>query len=152
MFISSMEKLTSSIQVNINIKYIHIRRGCTFQCINCVLGGGLIRVLSNQIMPWSSCDGSFCLDQINCIWNCFHVIFPRAVYWISFIVVGMEIFHGICKYPHSDGSPVDWRFLSPDNTHDMVLLLKVMPSYCSPVPIVDSTEFISVLYIFCYMQ
>ena len=54
----------------------------------------------------------------------------------------MERLHWICKYPHADGSSVDWRFWSPDNTHHLVLLLKVMTSYFSTVPIYEMTEFI----------
>ena len=97
MVISSMEKVTPSIQMSVNIKSIYIRRGCTFQFGNFGLGGDFIRGVWNERMPWSSCNGSFYLAQINCRKNHLHLTFPHAVYWISFIVVVMKIFHGICK-------------------------------------------------------
>ena len=90
-------------------------------------------------MPWSSCDGIFYLDQINHRWNNFHVTFPHAVSWILCIVVVMHIFHGICKEPDYYGYPVDWSFLSTDNTYHLVLLLQVMTSYCSTVTISERT-------------
>ena len=39
-----MEMATSSIQISVNIKNIHIGRGYTFQVGNYFLGGGLIKV------------------------------------------------------------------------------------------------------------
>ena len=98
--------------------------------------------LGKQIMHWSSCDRGFNLYLMNCRWNYIRVNFPRAVDWISFILVVMKRVHGICKDPHADGSPVDWRFWSPDNTHHCVLSLQAMPLYFSTVPISERVAFI----------
>ena len=129
MIISYTEKVTQSIQMSGNINSTHIRRGCTLQFDNFILGGSLSRVFGKEIIPWSYCDGSFNLAQINCRWYNCHVTFPRDVSWILFIVVVMDIFHLICKDQHYDESPVGLIFLSPGNTHHLVLPLQVTPSY-----------------------
>ena len=131
--------MTPSIQISGNIISIHIRTGCTFQYGNFVLGGYLIRVFGKQIIPWSYCVGSFHLSLNNYRWNNFHVTCPRAVSWILYIVVVMERLRRICKYPHADGYPEDWRCWSTDNTHHLVLLLKLMPLYFSIVNIYERT-------------
>ena len=131
MFIASVEKVTLSIQMTVNIKFIHIRRRCTFKFGYCILDEFLSGGVSKQIIPWSSCDSSFHLAKIICRLNNFHVTCARAVYCISFIVVVMERLHVIFKYPHADVYPVDWKLWNNDNTHYLVLLLQVMPSYYS---------------------
>ena len=143
--------MSPSIQMSGNIKCIHIRKGCTFQFGDLVLGGGLIRVSGKQRMPWSSCDDSFHLDKTNCIWNHFHLTCPHSVYWISFTVVLIDILDGICKDPHADGYPVGWSVWSTDNTHHLVLILQVMPYYCSTVPISEITALIFYPF-FCYSR
>ena len=54
----------------------------------------------------------------------------------------MERVHVIFKDPHTYGYPVYWKFSIPDNTHHMVLLLQVIPSYFSTFPISERTDFI----------
>ena len=52
-----------------DINSTHIRIGCTFQLLNYVLDGGLIRVFYKWMMPWSYFGGNLHLDQMNCRWN-----------------------------------------------------------------------------------
>ena len=110
MVISSMEKVTPSIQMSGNIKSIDINIGCTFHFGNFVLGRGLTNFFVMQIIHWSCCDGSFHLYQNNCRWNIFHVTCPRAVSKCFYIVVVMERINIIYKIPHSYGSPMYWMF------------------------------------------
>ena len=86
-------------------------------------------------MPWSSCDGSFHLDQINFWMKSFPYNFSMWFSWIQFIFVVIERFHWICKDQNAYGYAVDRRFWCTDNTHHLVLILQVMASYCSTVPI-----------------
>ena len=84
-------------------------------------------IFGKQVMPRSSCDGGFHLDQNNCRWNHFHVPCPISVVWISFLIVEIDRAHLLCKYPNGDVSPFDCRFWSPNNTHHLILILQVMP-------------------------
>ena len=144
----SMEKVTPSIQMSGHIKSVYVRIGCTLQF------GIFFRVevwsgvFGKQRMPWISCNGGLHLSQINCRWNNWHVSCPFPVDWISFIIVVMDRVHGICKYLNGDGYPLYWRVWSPYNTHHLVLLLKVMPSYFSALPISERTA--SIFYPACF--
>ena len=109
-----------------------------------VWSGGLeskkcLEVIMREVFIWT---------KSNCGLNHFYVNFPYTVSLILFIVVLMKRLHGIFKDPHSDGSPVYWRFWSTDKTHHLVLILQVMPSYCSTVPIYKRTELICNLHCF----
>ena len=64
----------------------------------------------------------------------------------------MKRFHGICKYPNGDGSPLDLMFWSPYTTYRLVLILKVMPSYFPTAHISESTALIFYPAYFCYRQ
>ena len=112
-----------------NIYSIEIRRGCTLQFENFVLGGGLIRWFWQAKNALTFLWRQFSFGPNMFLWNNRHVPCPLAVAWISFIVVVMEIVHGIFKDPNGDGYPLDLRVWRPYNTHYLVLLLQRMPSY-----------------------
>ena len=107
-----------------------------------ILSGGFVK----ERMRWISCDGGLHLAQISCRWNNWDVPCPLAVAWISFILVVIERVHGICKDLNGDGSPLYWNVWSPYNTHHLVMLLQVMPSYFSTVPIAERKTFIFTLH------
>ena len=131
--------MTPSIQMSGNINPTYIIRGCTFQSRNSVFGGGFIRRFwqANNALKFL-----WYMAQINCRWNNYHVICPRAVSWISVIVMVMEIFHGIFKCPHTDGYAVDYMCWNTDNTNHLVPLLPLIPLYCSTMTIAEKTEFL----------
>ena len=101
--ILSTGKATPSIKNSGNINSTHILIGRTYQLLNYVLDRGLIRSFDKWIIPWSYCGVSFHLAQMNCRWNHFHINFPCDVAWISFILVVLYRFNGMCKNPHADG-------------------------------------------------
>ena len=97
-------------------------------------------------------DGDFHFYLMNWRWNHCSVTCPRSVSWISFIFVVLERVHGICKDPNNDGSPLDWRFWSPEKKYHRVLLLQVIPSYFTTVPISERALLIFTPNIFCYRK